>query len=208
MEEISVWQFTNLSVPKEMMYLQTAIEDGTAKNAVEELSHSGDNYEQGIDCLSQGTTDLDLFSAHKCSLYLKILYWKKAPLRSSVNYAMPFSNMLEHWQQLDVTSQSNSSPQWLSLKFDTDTLSEWQRHSQAETDVQHYDDLLQFIDLKAQALEVPCSMAKKHTNTSKKALGRVVSHATNSAEKNCVANFQDNAWEQQLPWQWSLQTPV
>ena len=39
----------------------------------------------------------------------------------------------------------------LELKLDTTTLFEWQKHSQSQTEVPHYQDLLTFIDLRAQA---------------------------------------------------------
>jgi len=33
------------------VYLQQALKDGTAKGAIEGLSHSGDNYEKAVQCL-------------------------------------------------------------------------------------------------------------------------------------------------------------
>ena len=50
----------------------------------------------------------------------------------------------------------------LELKLDTNTMFEWQKHSQDCVDVPHYQELLNFIDLRAQASESSVS------NTSKK----------------------------------------
>ena len=69
----------------------------------------------------------------------------------------------------------------IELKLDVDTLFEWQK---AETSVPHYQALLDFIDMRAQALEVSCATHK----TVKRPPSRVTSHATHSHhDKNCVA---------------------
>lgn len=46
----------------------------------------------------------------------------------------------------------------LELKLDTGTLFEWQKHSQGEADVPHYKDILNFINLRAQAAEPSISV--------------------------------------------------
>ena len=45
----------------------------------------------------------------------------------------------------------------IELKLDVDTMFEWQKHSQANIDVPHYQDLLEFLDLRAQASETTVS---------------------------------------------------
>ena len=42
---------TTLSNAEKTVYLQHAIKDGSARNAIERLSHSGDNYEEAVKCL-------------------------------------------------------------------------------------------------------------------------------------------------------------
>ena len=41
----------------------------------------------------------------------------------------------------------------LELKLDVNTMLEWQRHSQDDTDVPHYNKLLEFINVHEQASE-------------------------------------------------------
>ena len=48
---VAVHNKTNLSNAEKSVYLQHAIKGGSAKNAIEGWSHSGDNYEEAIDCL-------------------------------------------------------------------------------------------------------------------------------------------------------------
>ena len=45
----------------------------------------------------------------------------------------------------------------LELKLDVTTMFEWQKHSQSSTDVPPYQELLEFIDLRAQASEASTS---------------------------------------------------
>ena len=49
----------------------------------------------------------------------------------------------------------------LELKLDTTTLFEWQKHSQSKAQVPHYQELLTFIDLRAQASEGSATAASK-----------------------------------------------
>ena len=52
----------------------------------------------------------------------------------------------------------------IELKLDVDTLFEWQKYSQAKADVPHYQDLHDFIDLRAQASETSCAAPKRKRN--------------------------------------------
>ena len=48
------------------------------------------------------------------------------------------------------------------LKLDTTTMFEWQKHCQDTTNVPHYQDLLEFLNLRAQASETSPSDIKKY----------------------------------------------
>ena len=60
----------------------------------------------------------------------------------------------------------------LELKLDTNTMFEWQKHSQSSTAVPHYRDLLEFINLRAQASETsiaePAKRQPRHEASAKK----------------------------------------
>ena len=47
---VAVHSKPGLSNAKKTVYLQNAIKDGSARNAIEGLSHSGDNYKEEIEC--------------------------------------------------------------------------------------------------------------------------------------------------------------
>ena len=48
---LQVHDRSNLSNAEKIVYLQHAIKDRSAKNAIEGLSHSGDNYDKAVECL-------------------------------------------------------------------------------------------------------------------------------------------------------------
>ena len=41
----------------------------------------------------------------------------------------------------------------IKMKLDQSTMFEWQKHTQANSDVPHYTEILEFIDLRARAYE-------------------------------------------------------
>ena len=84
----------------------------------------------------------------------------------------------------------------LELKLDMNTLFEWQKHNQTSVDVPHYNKLLEFINLRAQASETTTSdqnkkLSKGETHPNKKSFisGKpVVSFGANTTDPvgNCV----------------------
>ncbi len=82
----------------------------------------------------------------------------------------------------------------IELKLDAVTIFEWQKHSQSQTEVPHYRDLLEFIDLRAQASETSLPMSsKKHVRNEPTSLRKqpsfgkavasfTVGHAAKSAD--------------------------
>lgn len=64
------------------------------------------------------------------------------------------------------------------------TMFEWQRHSQASTDVPHYTDLLEFVYLRAQASENDSGSSSKKGFTTAKPVASFAASADTSS--NCV----------------------
>ena len=83
----------------------------------------------------------------------------------------------------------------LELKLDPTTLFEWQRESKTSTSVPHFSELMQFIDLHAQASETSNPEKKQHRQDSTprphKLVPSYVAH-TNPATKVCIAEKNTN----------------
>lgn len=79
----------------------------------------------------------------------------------------------------------------LELILDQSTLFEWQRHSQASTNVPHYEELLRFLDLCAQASENSVtdkwqSKSETHGFKSSTQDRNVTSHTASTMKADCV----------------------
>ncbi len=67
----------------------------------------------------------------------------------------------------------------LELKFDKETMFEWQKASQDSLETPHFEKLLDFIDLRAQASET-CNSEQKYLSRS------IASFSANVSEPNCT----------------------
>jgi hypothetical protein len=179
---VSVHDRTNLSNAEKIVYLQHALKDGSAKNAIEGLSHSGENYDEAVKCL-KARYDRPRF-IHRTHVQMIV---DTPPLKEGNRKELRrlHDNIQQHVRALktlgcDLPGKFITS--MIELKLDTDTLFEWQKHSQTSMDVPPYEELLEFIDLRAQASETSCATHKK------KPPNRVTSFAasTNSSGNNCV----------------------
>lgn len=71
----------------------------------------------------------------------------------------------QHLRALKAMEYEPSGPfitSVLEIKLDTNTMFEWQKHSQDSTSVPHYQKLLEFINLRARASKASVSDQKRH----------------------------------------------
>ena len=82
----------------------------------------------------------------------------------------------------------------LELKLDTNTMFEWQKHSQDCVDVPHYQEVLKFINLQAQASESSVSDTSKEQSKDEqlpirrlnKQVTSMVANTVDSHSNNCI----------------------
>ena len=179
---VSVHDRTNLSNAEKIVYLQHALKDGSAKNAIEGLSHSGENYSEAVKCLKARFDRPRLI--HRTHVQMIV---DSPALREGNGKELRrlHDNVQQHVRALktlgcELPGQFITS--MIELKLDVDTLFEWQKHSQSSTDVPPYEELLNFIDLRTQASEASCSMHKR------KPPSRITSFTANASpsSNNCV----------------------
>ena len=96
----------------------------------------------------------------------------------------------QHLRALKAMDYDPSGPfvtSLLELKLDQNTVFEWLRHSHDSKEVPHYQELLDFLDLRAQASEtIPKMDRKSSLPPSRKPYPQRPAYATNTSE-NCVA---------------------
>ena len=193
---ISVHDRSNLSNSEKLVYLQQALKSGSAKNAIEGLSRTGDNYEEAIRCLKVRYERPCLIHQAHVKTILDTPQLKEG---TGKEIRKLHDTVLQHLCALKSMGYEPSGPfitSALELKLDQATMFEWQKHSQKSVGVPHYQDLLDFLNLRAQATESTVAdtsnkRLKHDTPCTKKGFtpgGAVASHATSTdlSSSQCI----------------------
>ena len=183
---VAVHNKTSLSNAEKTVYLQHAIKDGSAKNAIEGLSHSGDNYDEAIECLRSRYNRPRLIQRTHVQLIVDASPLKEGSGKELRRLHDTIQQHVRALKTLGCDLPESFITSMIELKLDVDTLFEWQKHSQAATSVPSFQDL-NFIDLRAQASEASHAAPKKQLQPPKKPSNRAASFATNlEASSDCV----------------------
>ena len=184
---VAVHNKRSLSNAEKTVYLQHAIKDGSAKNSIEGLSHSGDNYDEAIECLQLRYDRPRLIQRTHVQLIVDAPPLKEGNGRELRRLHDTIQQHARALKTLGCEVPETFLTSMIELKLDVDTLFEWQKHSQTATGVPHFHDLLQFIDLRAQASEASYATSKKQMQQPRRQPNRVGSFAANSEFSNdCV----------------------
>ena len=177
---VSVHDRMNLSNAEKIVYLQHALKDGSAMNAIEGLSHSGDNYSEAVKCLKTWYDRPRLI--HRAHIQ-KIVDTPSSKEGNGKELRRLHDDIQQHVRALKMLGcepPGTFITSLIELKLDADTLFKWQKHSQSSTDIPHYEQLLDFLDLRVQASETSCSTHRK------KPSGMITSFTASATLGNCV----------------------
>ena len=162
---IAIHDRTNLSDTEKLVYLRHSLKDGTAKKVIEGLSQSGDQYDEAITCLKSRYDRPRLIHQTHVKKVVEI-----TPLKEGSGKELRFLHdaAQQHLRALKAMGQEPSGSfitSLLELKLDQNTMFEWQKFSHDSTKMPHYNDLLRFIDLRAQASETISPETRKSTRS-------------------------------------------
>ena len=169
------------NIPKEekLIYLQNAIQDKTAKSMIVGFTKSSDHYDEAVKCL-QERYDWPR-QIHQMHVHRIV----EAPsLRDGTGKEIRALHdlVVQHLRALKSLGHEPSRAfitSLLEMKLDPNTMFEWQRHSQDHTDVPDCQELLDFLNLRAQAAEA---------STEKKRVSKPVNSMVISASvNNCIS---------------------
>jgi hypothetical protein len=145
------------------VYLQHALKDGSAKQAIEGLSRSGEYYSEAIDCLKARYDRPRLIH----QTHVRMILDAPTPKDGTGKELRKLHDTVQqHLRALKAMDYEPSGPfitSVLELKLDVDTMFEWQKHSQSSATVPHYQELLEFINLRAQTSETSVPKNRKST---------------------------------------------
>ena len=157
---VSVHDRSSLSDSEKLVYLQHSLKDGSAKNVIEGLSRSGDNYSEAVDCLQARFDRPPLIHQTHVRMIAEAPALKDG---TGKELRRLHDTTQQHLRALKAMGYDPPGPfitSLLELKLDTNTMFEWQRHSQESTDVPHFSKLMEFLNLRAQASETSVSNHK------------------------------------------------
>ena len=187
---VAVHDHTNITDAEKLVYLQNSLKEGSAKSAIEGLSRSGEHYSEAIECLRSRYDRPRLIHQTHVRRIIEI-----APLKEGSGKELRRLHDVaqQHLRALKAMKHEPSGPfitSLLELKLDSGTMFEWQKFSQRFTDVPHYGDLLEFINLRAQASETVASEPKarftpKKTNLPSRSVTSFTASASGSGA-NCI----------------------
>ena len=146
---IAVDDRSNISDTEKLAYLRHSLKDGSAKNVIEGLSHSGNQYKKAIDSLKARYDRPRIIH----QTHVRRIYEIPSLRDNSGKELRRFHNTVQqHLRALKAMKEDPTGSfitALLELKFDKDTMFEWQKASQDAKTIPHYDDLLKFLNLRA-----------------------------------------------------------
>ena len=116
---------SNLAESEKLVYRQHALKYGSAKQAIEGLSRSGEYYSKAI-VSKHVTTARGLFTRLMYAWYLMHPHPKTAQEKSFINY-MTQHNSTSALKAMDYETSGPFITSILELKLDVDTMLEWQK---------------------------------------------------------------------------------
>ena len=139
---ISVHDRSSLSNAEKLVYLQQAIKGGSAKS---------DNYDEAIACLKSRYNRPRLIHRAHVQRIMDAQPLKDGSGKELRRLHETLQQHLRTLKAMKCEPDSSFITSVTELKLDSETMFEWQKHSQDKTEV--YQDILDFIDLRAQASE-------------------------------------------------------
>ena len=152
----------NIPDSEKLVYLQSALKDGTAKGVIEGLSRSGEFYSEAIESLHA------IYDRPRLLHQTHVKMIIDAPALKDGNgreVRRLHDTVQQHLRALKALGNEPSGPfitSMLELKLDTNTAFEWHKYSQDFEEVPHYTKLLKFLNLRAQASEAPNAETKRN----------------------------------------------
>ena len=131
----------DLSNAQKLVYLRQSLKEGSAKNAIEGLSRSGEQYDEAIKCLRVRYNQPRLIHEAHVRRIIEVPHLKDNMGRELRRL---HDILQQHLRALKAMNKEPSAPfitSLIEMKLGADTRFEWQKSSQESTDVPHYTEL-------------------------------------------------------------------
>ena len=122
--------------------MQQAIKNGSAKPVFKGLSHSGENYNEAIDCLKSHFNRPRLLHHAQVRKIVEATSLKDGSGKELRRLHDTVQQHLRALKAMGSEPDESFITSVIELKLDVDTMFEWQRHSQDKTEVPSYSEIL------------------------------------------------------------------
>ena len=185
---VAIHNRDDLSKAQKLIYLRQSLKEGSAKNAIEGLSRSGEQYDEAIKCLTDRYNRPRLIHEAHVRRIIEVPHLKDNTGRELRRLHDVLQQHLRALKSMDKEPSAPFITSLIEMKLDADTRFEWQKSSQESTDVPHYTELLEFLNLRAQASESTLSEQRRQTDARKHPAMRYTSHTSSvsAANNHCV----------------------
>ena len=184
---ISIDKRSDITDTEKLVYLRHSLKDGAARNIIEGLSHSGDQYKEAIDSVkARYDRPRIIHQAHVRKIY-EVPGLKDGSGKEIRRF---HDTVQQHLRALKAMKQEPTGSfitALLELKLDKETMFEWQKASQETDGIPHYDELLKFLNLRAQAAETCSSEAKKQIAPKRISPRSVAAFTVNSSDSTSIS---------------------
>lgn len=144
---MSIHSRSSLSNSEKFVYLQRSLRDGSAKDVIEGLSRSGNNYAEVIKCLQSRYNRPCLMHQTHVRIILEAPALKDGTGKELCCLHDSVQPLLHALKAMGYEPSGPFIMSVLELKLDANTMFKWQRHSQESTDIPNYSTLLEFLNL-------------------------------------------------------------
>ena len=151
--QIAVHDRSSISCTEKLVYLRHALKDGSARSVIEGLSRSGEHYVEAVECLQSHYDRPRLIHQSHVRKITEINPLKEGSRKELRHLHDIAQQHLRGLKAMHHEPTGTFITSLLELKLDQNTIFEWRKFSQKSTDVPHYNELLEFINLRAQASE-------------------------------------------------------
>ena len=185
--ETAIHNNKKLHDAQKLTYLRDAVERGPAKKVIQGLAHSAGTYQEAVKCLQQRFDRPRFIHQKHVKTIVEIPTVKAGTGRELRQLHDVVSQHVRSLRTVKGDTFETFMSSLIEMKLDQASKFAWQQHTHERRDVPSIDELLEFVDWRAQASELSTSRdaERKYPNTEKKTKARNSYQVT--TERRCAA---------------------
>ena len=190
--ETAIHNSKKLHDAQKLAYLRDAVDCGPAKKVIQGLAHSAGTYQEAVKCLQQRYDRPRFIHQKHVKTIVEIPTVKYGNGRELRQLHDLVSQHLRSLRTIKGDTFESFMSSLIEMKLDQSSKFAWQQHTHERRDVPSIDELLEFVDWRAQAseLSIPRDAERKYFTMEKKTKTRTSYQI--ATERKCAACNEAN----------------